>query len=303
MYDERLKQLTSLIFRLRIASFHHNQDLTEFPRQRTFQRHVTMENLQDIKLSTASDTGVALIQFNRPAKRNAFSQNTINEIVTTLDHLDSVDTVRAVVLTGGPEGHFCAGMDLNELVELSTSKAHKIEFLKDLTDALARFSKPLIAAVVGFALGGGFEIALACDIIYAAEDAMFGLPEVKIGTIPGAGGTQRLARALGKHKAMEFVLTGEPASGAEFERLGVVTKVFPKSDVVQAATSLAEKIARLSAPVIETAKKAVLTVENSTLDAGMTHEKALYYSTFGLDDFKEGIQSFLQKRQPSFKHS
>ncbi|KAF5711756.1 enoyl hydratase [Fusarium globosum] len=247
-----------------------------------------MENLQDIKLSTNSDTGVALIQFNRPAKRNAFSQNTINEIVATLDHLDSVDTVRAVVLTGGPEGHFCA---------------HKIEFLKDLTDALARFSKPLIAAVVGFALGGGFEIALACDIIYAAEDAMFGLPEVKIGTIPGAGGTQRLARALGKHKAMEFVLTGEPASGAEFERLGVVTKVFPKPDVVQAATALAEKIARLSAPVIKTAKKAVLTVENSTLDAGMTHEKALYYSTFGLDDFKEGIQSFLQKRQPSFKHS
>ncbi|KAF5714815.1 enoyl hydratase [Fusarium mundagurra] len=247
-----------------------------------------MENLQDIKLSTNGDTGVALIQFNRPAKRNAFSQNTINEIVATLDHLDSVDTVRAVVLTGGPEGHFCA---------------HKIEFLKDLTDALARFSKPLIAAVVGFALGGGFEIALACDIIYAAEDAMFGLPEVKIGTIPGAGGTQRLARALGKHKAMEFVLTGEPASGAEFERLGVVTKVFPKPDVVQAATALAEKIARLSAPVIKTAKKAVLTVENSTLDAGMTHEKALYYSTFGLDDFKEGIQSFLQKRQPSFKHS
>ncbi|KAF5973580.1 enoyl-CoA hydratase [Fusarium bulbicola] len=247
-----------------------------------------MEKLQDIKLSTSSDTGVALIQFNRPAKRNAFSQNTINEIVTTLDHLDSVDTVRAVVLTGGPEGHFCA---------------HRIEFLKDLTDALARFSKPLIAAVVGFALGGGFEIALACDIIYAAEDAMFGLPEVKIGTIPGAGGTQRLARALGKHKAMEFVLTGEPASGAEFERLGVVTKVFPKPDVVQAATALAEKIARLSAPVIKTAKKAVLTVQNSTLDAGMTYEKALYYSTFGLDDFKEGIQSFLQKRQPSFKHS
>ncbi|KAF5595074.1 enoyl hydratase [Fusarium pseudocircinatum] len=247
-----------------------------------------MENLQDIKLSTNSGTGVALIQFNRPAKRNAFSQNTINEIVATLDHLDSVDTVRAVVLTGGPGGHFCA---------------HKIEFLKDLTDALARFSKPLIAAVVGFALGGGFEIALACDIIYAAEDAMFGLPEVKIGTIPGAGGTQRLARALGKHKAMEFVLTGEPASGAEFERLGVITKVFPNPDVVQAATVLAEKIARLSAPVIKTAKKAVLTVENSTLDAGMTHEKALYYSTFGLDDFKEGIQSFLQKRQPSFKHS
>ncbi|KAF4450371.1 enoyl-CoA hydratase [Fusarium austroafricanum] len=262
-----------------------------------------MENLQDLKLSIGNATGVALVQFNRPAKRNAFSQNTINEIVATLAHLDSSDTVRAVVLTGGPEGPFCAGMDLNELVELSTAKAHKIEFLKDLTDALDRFSKPVIAAVVGFALGGGFEIALACDIIYAAEDAIFGLPEVKIGTIPGAGGTQRLARALGKHKAMEFVLTGEPASGAEFERLGVVTKVFPKADVVASATSLAEKIAHLSAPVINTAKKAVLTVENSTLDAGMTHEKALYYSTFGLDDFKEGIQSFLQKRKPEFKHS
>ncbi|KAG5806292.1 hypothetical protein H9Q74_007852 [Fusarium xylarioides] len=193
-----------------------------------------MENLQDIKLSTNSNTGVALIQFNRPAKRNAFSQNTINEIVATLDHLDSVDTVRAVVLTGGPEGHFCgaARMDLNELVELLTSKAYKIEFLKDLMDALVRFSKPLIAAVVGFALGGGFEIALACDIIYAAEDAMFGLPEVKIGTIPGAGGIQRLACALGKHKVMEFVLTGESVSGVEFKQLGVVIKVFPKLDVI-----------------------------------------------------------------------
>ncbi|KIL94171.1 hypothetical protein FAVG1_02733 [Fusarium avenaceum] len=262
-----------------------------------------MDNLQDLKLDIDADKGVALIQFNRPAKRNAFSLKTIDEFVATLAYLDSVETVRAVVLTGGPEGHFCAGMDLNELVELSTSKAHQIAFLKDLTDALDHFTKPIIAAVVGFALGGGFEIALACDIIYAAEDAMFGLPEVKIGTIPGAGGTQRLARALGKHKAMEFILTGDSASGAEFERLGVVTKVFPKTDVVQSATALAEKIAKLSAPVIKTAKQAVLTVENSTLGAGMTHEKALYYSTFGLDDFQEGISSFLQKRAPTFKHS
>ncbi|OBS22959.1 hypothetical protein FPOA_09280 [Fusarium poae] len=262
-----------------------------------------MDNLTDLKLSVVEETGVATIQFNRPAKRHAFAQKTIDEIVATLAYLDSVETVRAVVLTGGPEGHFCAGMDLNELVELSTSKAHQIAFLKDLTDALDRFTKPIIAAVVGYALGGGFEISLACDIIYAAEDAMFGLPEVKIGTIPGAGGTQRLARALGKHKAMEFVLTGEPASGAEFERLGVVTKVFPKADVLYAAMALAEKIAKLSGPVIKTAKQAVLTVENSTLSAGMTHEKALYYSTFGLNDFQEGIQSFLQKRAPTFKHS
>ncbi|GJC95851.1 Enoyl-CoA hydratase/isomerase [Colletotrichum higginsianum IMI 349063] len=157
-------------------------------------------------------------------------------------------------------------MDLNELVQISTAEAHQRAFLKDLTDAFARFSKPIIAAVVGFAadnenlkLGGGCEIALACDMIYAAEDASFGLPEIKIGTIPGAGGTQRIARALGKHKAMEFVLTGEPASGSEFERLGVINKVFPRQEVVPAAMGLAERIAVMSGPVVKTAKQAVLT--------------------------------------------
>ncbi|KAK7431666.1 hypothetical protein QQZ08_001885 [Neonectria magnoliae] len=266
------------------------------PRQRS------MDSLQDLKLSVDADKGVALIQFNRPAKRNAFSQNTIHELVSVLAHLDALDSVRALIITGGPDGHFCAGMDLNELVQITTAEAHQRFFLKDLTDAFARFSKPIIAAVIGYALGGGFEIALACDIIYAAEDAMFGLPEVKIGTIPGAGGTQRLARALGKHKAMEFVLTGDSASGSEFERLGVVSKVFPTSEVIPAATKLAERIAGLSGPVIQTAKQAVLTVENSNLDAGMVHEKSLYYSTFSLGDFQEGVSSFLQKRAPEFKH-
>ncbi|RSL66660.1 hypothetical protein CEP53_003257 [Fusarium sp. AF-6] len=261
-----------------------------------------MENLQDLILNVDEDKNIAVIQFNRPAKRNAFSQNTINELVAVLAHLDHLETVRAVVITGQPDGHFCAGMDLNELVQISTAKGHQRAFLKDLTDAFASFSKPIIAAVVGFALGGGFEIALACDMIYAAENAMFGLPEVKIGTIPGAGGTQRLARALGKHKAMEFILTGEPASGAEFERLGVVTRVFPSAEVLPAAIKLAEKLSNLSGPVVRTAKQAVLTTENTTLEAGMVHEKALYYSTFSLDDFQEGINSFLEKRKPTFRH-
>ncbi|KAK2060134.1 enoyl-CoA hydratase/isomerase [Colletotrichum caudatum] len=262
-----------------------------------------MDNLQTLKLSVDADKAVALVQFDRPAKRNAFSQAMIGELVATLAHLDALDAVRAVVVTGGPDGPFCAGMDLNELVQISTAEAHRRAFLKDLTDAFARFSKPVIAAVVGFALGGGCEIALACDIIYAAQDASFGLPEIKIGTIPGAGGTQRLARALGKHKAMEFVLTGEPASGAEFERLGVVNKVFPRAEVVPAAMKLAERIALMSGPVTKTAKQAVLTVENSHLDAGMTTEKALYYSTFSLGDFQEGMTAFLEKRRPDFKHA
>ncbi|KAF4783492.1 enoyl-CoA hydratase/isomerase [Colletotrichum scovillei] len=262
-----------------------------------------MENLTTLKLTVDSEKGVALVRFDRPAKRNAFSQVMIGELVSTLAHLDALETIRAVVVTGGPEGPFCAGMDLNELVQISTAAAHQRAFLKDLTDAFANFSKPIIAAVVGFALGGGCEIALACDMIYAAEDASFGLPEIKIGTIPGAGGTQRLARALGKHKAMEFVLTGDSASGAEFERLGVVNKVFPRQEVVPAAMKLAERIAVMSGPVTKTAKQAVLTVENSHLDAGMTMEKSLYYSTFSLGDFNEGMTAFLQKRRPDFKHT
>ncbi|KAJ0383538.1 hypothetical protein COL922a_010284 [Colletotrichum nupharicola] len=261
-----------------------------------------MDSLQTLELTVEADKAVALVRFNRPAKRNAFSQVMIGEIIATLVHLDALEAVRAVVITGGPDGPFCAGMDLNELVQISTAEAHNRAFLKDLTDAFARFSKPIIAAVVGFALGGGCEIALACDMIYAAEDASFGLPEIKIGTIPGAGGTQRLARALGKHKAMEFVLTGDSASGAEFERLGVVNKVFPRAEVVPAALKLAERIAVMSGPVVKTAKQAVLTVENSHLDAGMTMEKSLYYSTFSLDDFNEGMSAFLQKRRPEFKH-
>ncbi|EXF82363.1 enoyl-CoA hydratase/isomerase [Colletotrichum fioriniae PJ7] len=262
-----------------------------------------MENLTTLKLTVDSEKGVALVRFDRPAKRNAFSQVMIGELVSTLAHLDALETIRAVVVTGGPDGPFCAGMDLNELVQISTAAAHQRAFLKDLTDAFANFSKPIIAAVVGFALGGGCEIALACDMIYAAEDASFGLPEIKIGTIPGAGGTQRLARALGKHKAMEFVLTGDSASGAEFERLGVVNKVFPRQEVVPAAMKLAERIAVMSGPVTKTAKQAVLTVENSHLDAGMTMEKSLYYSTFSLGDFNEGMTAFLQKRRPDFKHT
>ncbi|TDZ37046.1 Enoyl-CoA hydratase [Colletotrichum spinosum] len=262
-----------------------------------------MADLQTLQLTLDEPKGVALVRFNRPAKRNAFSQAMIGELVATLKRLDAEESIRAVVVAGGPDGPFCAGMDLNELVQISTAEAHSRAFLKDLTDAFANFSKPLIAAVVGFALGGGCEIALACDMIYAAEDASFGLPEIKIGTIPGAGGTQRLARALGKHKAMEFVLTGDSASGAEFERLGVVNKVFPRADVVPAALKLAERIAIMSGPVVKTAKQAVLTVENSHLDAGMTQEKSFYYSTFSLGDFNEGMSAFLQKRRPDFKHA
>ncbi|KAK2613917.1 hypothetical protein N8I77_000785 [Diaporthe amygdali] len=251
----------------------------------------------------ADDDGVAVLQLNRPQKRNAFTQAMVDSMVAALGYLDARKDIRALVVTGSPGGGpFCAGMDLKELIQISTAEAHQRNFLKDLTDAFARFSKPSIAAVVGFALGGGCEVALACDIIYAEESAKFGLPEITIGTIPGAGGTQRFARALGKHRAMELILTGDSVTGAEFERLGLVNKVFPKEQVQDEAIKLARRIAALSATVVASAKQAVLTAENSHLEAGMVHEKALYYSTFSTHDCREGLTAFLEKRPPRFEH-
>ncbi|CAP71651.1 uncharacterized protein PODANS_6_75 [Podospora anserina S mat+] len=212
-----------------------------------------MDSLKDVKLSLDDSTGVAIIRLDRPAKRNAFSQNTIHELVSALSHLDALDSVRAVILAGNPDGPFCAGMDINELSQLDTLAAHERSFLKDLTDAFAQFTKPIIAAVIG----------LAADIIYAADDALFGLPEVKIGTIPGAGGTQRLARALGKHKAMELILTGDSISASELAQYGLVNKVFPRQEVESESIKLARRLATKSAPVLKFGKKAVLTGKHS----------------------------------------
>ncbi|POS80533.1 enoyl-CoA hydratase/isomerase [Diaporthe helianthi] len=285
--------------------------------------HLSTEHLKVL----VDDDGVAVVQLNRPQKRNAFTQAMIDSMVAALADLDARKDIRALVVTGSPGGGpFCgkaAGMDLKELIQISTADAHRRAFLKDLTDAFARFSKPSVAAVTGFAvsttcmksalptkldnltgeqLGGGCELALACDIIYAEEDAKFGLPEITIGTIPGAGGTQRFARALGKYRAMELILTGDSVPATELQRLGLVNKVFPKDHVQEEAIKVARRIAALSAAVVASAKQAVLTAENSHLEAGMAHEKALYYATFSTHDCKEGLSAFLEKRAPRFEH-
>ncbi|KAK0671246.1 putative mitochondrial precursor of enoyl-CoA hydratase [Cercophora samala] len=259
-----------------------------------------MEALQDVKLSLDDATSIAIIRLDRPAKRNAFSQSMISQLVSVLDHVDALDSTRAVVLAGNPNGPFCAGMDIRELSQLTTTEATQRQFLKDLTDAFARFSKPIIAAVIGAALGGGFELALATDIIYAADDAVFGLPEVNIGTIPGAGGTQRLTKALGKHKAMELILTGSSMTGQDLERFGLVNRVFPRHDVETEAVKLAQIIATKSAAGLKLAKRAILSAENSHLEVGMSLERSLYHATFDLKDFREGQAAFLEKRVPSF---
>ncbi|KAI0802587.1 enoyl-CoA hydratase/isomerase [Xylaria sp. FL0064] len=257
----------------------------------------------DVRVGIYRAAAVAFVQLNRPAKRNALTQAMIDQLVSVLDQLDQNGAVRAVVLMGTRKGAFSAGVDISELAQLTTGEAHERRFLSDLNGAFERFSKPIIAAVDGLALGGGFEVALSCDIIYAAGDATFGLPEVSIGTIPGAGGTQRLVRSLGKYKAMELILSRQTISGEELAQRGLVSRAFKADkDVVFEAAQLAARIAAYSRPVVNMAKQAVLAAENNHLDAGMAVEKQLYYMTFSLDDFKAGTNAFLNKQQPEFNH-
>ncbi|KAI1437213.1 enoyl-CoA hydratase/isomerase [Xylaria sp. CBS 124048] len=257
----------------------------------------------DIRVGVDPAAAVALVQLNRPGKRNALTQAMMDRLIAVLGQLDQDKGVRAVVLMGTRNGAFSAGVDISELTQLTTGKAHERRFLSDLNEAFEGFSKPIIAAVEGLALGGGFEVALSCDIIYAAETATFGLPEVSIGTIPGAGGTQRLVRALGKYKAMELILSRQTITGEELAQRGLVSRAFkPGQNVVLEAKNLAARIAAYSQPVVHMAKEAILAAENNHLDAGMSIEKKLYYMTFSLDDFKAGTSAFLAKQQPEFKH-
>ncbi|KAH7069519.1 ClpP/crotonase-like domain-containing protein [Paraphoma chrysanthemicola] len=249
------------------------------------------------------DAGVAVVELNRPKKRNALSQALIDELTAALSQLDRSPTVRVIVLSGADASPFCAGADLSELAKISTAEAYSRKYLKDLGDAISSFRKPILAAVRGFAFGGGFELALMCDMIFASADARFGFPEVKLGTIPGAGGTQRLARAIGKQKAMELILTGAPTSATEMERLGVVNRVISsEDDVLEETLKVARTVASYSAGAIGLAKQAVAAAETTTLTAGLEIERALYYSSFSLADCREGIQAFLEKRPANFQH-
>jgi enoyl-CoA hydratase len=203
------------------------------------------------------------------------------------------------------------------MLHISTAEAHKIEYLKDLNDAVTSMRKPIIAAVTGFALGGGFELAMMCDSIYAAEDGKFGLPELTVGTIPGAGGTQRLTRILGKQKAMDMILTSATITGKEPHNFGLVAQVFPLDTLLASTLAAAHKIASRSAPVVKLAKQAILNgtsltnplssqlltfaAEETHLDAGLKLERSLYYSSFALEDMTEGMTAFVGKRQPVFK--
>ncbi|NMP21192.1 enoyl-CoA hydratase-related protein [Sulfobacillus harzensis] len=242
---------------------------------------------------------VTLLRLNRPEVLNALSSEVMEALSQRLTALDQDETVRAVVITGN-ERAFAAGADIGELAgNTAVSMLNSRQITR--WEAIKKFSKPLIAAVAGWALGGGMELVMACDMVIAGDNARFGQPEIKIGVMPGAGGTQRLTKAIGKARAMEMVLTGRTITAEEALAMGLINRVVAKEEVVNRALQLAEEIAAMPPLAVRLAKESVLTALDTPLDVGLLHERRLFSLLFASEDQKEGMQAFLEKRPPDFK--
>ena len=244
---------------------------------------------------------VGLITLNRPKALNALCDALIKDIGAALDDFESDEDIRAIVITGS-ERAFAAGADIKEMADYDYMDVYKNDFITKGWTRVASCRKPTIAAVAGFALGGGCEMAMMCDIMIAADTAKFGQPEITIGTIPGAGGTQRLTRAVGKAKAMEMCLTGRMMDAEEAERAGLVARIVPADSLLDEAMQLAEKIASFSGPVSMNVKESVNKAYEMTLTEGLMFERREFHSTFALEDRAEGMKAFGEKRKPAFKH-
>jgi len=243
---------------------------------------------------------VALVRLNRPQALNALNAQLIGELDCALMGFEADAGIGCVVITGS-EKAFAAGADIKEMADKTFADAFLGDFI-GRWDAVARARKPIVAAVAGFALGGGCELAMMCDFILAADTATFGQPEIKLGVIPGAGGTQRLARAVGKAKAMDLVLTGRMMGAEEAERAGLVSRVIPAADLLAEALKAATAIASMSLPAALMAKEAVNRAFETTLAEGVRHERRLFYSLFATQDQKEGMAAFIEKRKPAFQN-
>jgi enoyl-CoA hydratase len=260
---------------------------------------VSDERTELVLVERQPEQRTALVRLNRPNQLNALNGAVMDALCDTLEGLDRDDGVRAIVVTGN-ERAFAAGADIGEM-----AGATPVDMLRSNRigqwDRVRRITKPVIAAVNGWCLGGGCELALTLDLIVAGEGAKFGQPEINIGVIPGAGGTQRLTRAIGKSKAMEMILTGEPMSAAEADRAGLVARVTTDELCVEDALALAAKIATKSPVALRLAKEAVNAAYEMGLTEALAHERRLFYLLFASEDQKEGMAAFLEKRPPEFK--
>ena len=248
------------------------------------------------------DGPVAVLTINRPDKLNALNQTVLAELLQALSEVACDDAVGAIVLTGAGAKSFVAGADIGAMSRMTTPQAQAFADLgHGLGDALANCPKPVVAAVNGFALGGGTELAVACDAIYAADNAKFGQPEVKLGVIPGFGGTQRLARLVGLQKAKELVFTGDTIDAQEALRIGLACAVFPAADLLGKAKDLGQRMAAAGPMAVGQAKRAMNHGYDLSLPAALELEKQTFAMLFGTDDQKEGMAAFLEKRKPAFQ--
>ena len=255
--------------------------------------------MEHLIVNEQHEPNVALIQINRPKELNALNPVLMADLRDTLQYLDKKDNVRAIVITGS-ERAFAAGADIKEMSEKSALEMQAADQFSTW-DQIRRTKKPLIAAVSGFCLGGGCELAMTCDMIVASETAMFGQPEIKLGVMPGAGGTQRLTRAIGKPMAMEMVLTGKLISADEALSLRLINKVVPIEMYLREALALAQEIASMSPIAAQLAKEAVNRAFDTHLDDGLQFERKNFYLCFSSEDQKEGMRAFIEKRKPAFR--
>jgi enoyl-CoA hydratase len=246
------------------------------------------------------DAPIAVVQLDRPEVLNALSEELMDELVASLETLDGEPDIRCIVLTGSDKA-FAAGADIKQSFVDATSASMLEQDLTTRWERVRKIRKPIIAAVSGYCLGGGCELAMTCDIIVASETAQFGQPEVNLGIIPGAGGTQRLTRAVGKYRAMEIILTGRRVKADEAKAIGLVAQVYPAATWLEDAKTLARTIAEKPPIAVRLATEAIDLAWNSTLDAGLEFERKAFYLLFSTEDKKEGVDAFVNKRKAVFK--